>query len=210
MVKPRKSITRRATAPYCTNVVTRSNRVSGFRDPTWCRVTDLSPQDQNTSVAYARPPLFSFLSAGTMPAEARQDAMTRPERSDHGLFSRASRPTPRKPMHYQPTKSAGSLPTAGPPQSIGNDDAVGSPSASGTPAKGNVIAQVVHEQLGTREDGPAASVGVVAVGHDRAVAVGQRTSGPPATCRALLSIDIIRKKDFRWFFPQFSGKNPYS
>ena len=39
MVKPRKSITMRATVPYCTNVVTRSNRVSGFRDPTWCRVT---------------------------------------------------------------------------------------------------------------------------------------------------------------------------
>jgi Domain of unknown function (DUF1877) len=40
MVKPRKSITMRATVPYCTNVVTRSNRVSGFRDQTWCRVTD--------------------------------------------------------------------------------------------------------------------------------------------------------------------------
>src|SRR5690242_9353064 len=43
MVKPRKSITMRATVPYCPNVVTRSNRVSGFRDPTWCRVTPSGP-----------------------------------------------------------------------------------------------------------------------------------------------------------------------
>jgi hypothetical protein len=51
MVKPRKSITMRATAPYCTNVATRSNRVSGFRDPTWCRVTEPHPLKLQQGIA---------------------------------------------------------------------------------------------------------------------------------------------------------------
>src|SRR6516164_4092413 len=55
MVKPRKSITMRAAAPYCTNVVTRSNRVSGFRDPTWCRVTIAVPPFSSATCPGAPP-----------------------------------------------------------------------------------------------------------------------------------------------------------
>src|SRR5262245_8772988 len=57
MVKPRKSITMRATVPYCTNVVTRSNWVAGFRDPTWCRVTRPFPPKRETRTR-AKPATF--------------------------------------------------------------------------------------------------------------------------------------------------------
>ena len=72
-------------------------------------------------------------------------------------------------------KSVGSLPTAGPPQCIGNDgdDAVVRHQGLEEPrSNGNVIAQVVLEQLGDPAGGPAAAVGVVAVGQadGRAVA----------------------------------------
>ena len=72
-------------------------------------------------------------------------------------------------------KSVGSLPTAGPPQWIGNDgdDAVARRHGPrGSPRNGQVIAQIVLEQLGVPAGGPAAAVGVVAVGQadGRAVA----------------------------------------
>ena len=83
-------------------------------------------------------------------------------------------------MHHQPAKSARvsvPLPTAGPPQCIGTmamtrwSDTMGleDPRSNGN---GNVIAQVVLEQLGVPAGGPAAAVGVVAVGQadGRAVA----------------------------------------
>ena len=143
------------------------------------------PKDQSRNVAYSRPPLF--LSAGTMPAATRHDAITRPERSDHRLFSGASRPTPRKPMRYQPTKSAGSLPTAGPPQCIGNDDAVARHhGSSGIPAQwprhrpGRARAA---RRPGGRAGGLTAAVGVVAVGSRQARAGRRRRWS-----RALLSM----------------------
>jgi hypothetical protein len=69
-----------------------------------------------------------------------------------------------------------SLPTAGPPQCMGDDDAVARRHGlRGSPRNGNdhVIAQVVFDQLGVPAAGPAAAVDVVALGPGQAVAVGQ-------------------------------------
>ena len=75
------------------------------------------PKDQSRNVAYSRPPLFPVgrHDAGRNPARCHYTAgAKRPP-----LVFWASRPTPRKPMRYQPATSARvsvPLPTAGPPQ----------------------------------------------------------------------------------------------
>src|SRR5262249_34105084 len=94
MVKPRKSITMRATVPYCTNVVTRSNRVSGFRDPTWCRVTRPFPPSKHFT---KRRVAATTLTRGPgTAADSRLDGRNRAaERSEHRISGWNGRLAPR-------------------------------------------------------------------------------------------------------------------